>query len=341
MQNMDKNPYKILGVNRGASEEEIKKAFKTLAKKYHPDLNHGDKQAEEKFKEINEAYRAINNKGQGQSAGQGAEGFGFEDFGDIFNFGGFSDIFKNFGFKSKGDDLRYDLTITLDELFSKSSRRINIMRRAKCGECEGTGAKERIKCEKCNGTGRVRKASRQFNSTFVTMGICEACRGRGFTVVKKCNVCNGSGFINKKEDLEIPIRSDIAEEDYVVLQGKGESVQDGDDGDLYVVLHIIGNDSFSIHGTDLLTKLHVDVRDIARGCDIDISAPWGKEKISITKNTGNQIILNNKGLSDKRRKRGKLVIDIVPELPKDISEHSLKEIDKLLGRKLNPYISKI
>ncbi len=339
---MDKDPYVVLGVGRNASGEEIKKAFKTLAKKYHPDLNPGDKQAEEKFKEVNEAYRTITNKGQSQNATGGPGGFDFSDFEEIFNFGnfGFSDIFRNFGFKAKGEDIRHDVTITIDELFNGKSKKVVIQRRAKCDKCGGTGAEERTKCSQCGGTGRVRHTVKRFNSTFVTMGVCDACHGKGFTVLKRCGTCRGSGVVDRMEEIAVPIRSDISEEDYVVMQGKGETAEGGESGDLYVVFHITGNDVLAVNGSDLTTNLHLDVRDILGGCSVEINVPWGKEKLSVGRNTGHRIILNNKGLYDKSRRRGRLIIDVVSELPKDLGARELKDLDRIMGKKANPYISK-
>lgn len=337
---MNRNPYDVLGVSRNASDEEIKHAFKTLAKKYHPDLNQGDKSAEEKFKEVNEAYRTITNKGG--TSEQPTNG-GFGGFEDIFNFG-FSDIFKEFGFggfNSKGEDLRYDLNITVDELFRENQKIITVKHHKECETCRGTGAKERHVCKKCNGSGKVRRASRQFGSTFIVMSDCDACKGTGYTIDKKCETCRGEGYVLKEESVKVPIKKTISNGTYTIIQGFGEPGERGNSGDLYIVFHIVGDKKFSVDGRDLRSRLHVDLRDILEKKAIDIEIPEGRHKVSLERYKDGPIVLENKGLFDKNGRRGNIIFDVIIDLPTSISREGTEGIDKALGQRKAPFISSI
>ncbi|MCL5017024.1 MAG: DnaJ domain-containing protein [Candidatus Parvarchaeota archaeon] len=338
---MQNDPYKVLGVKPGASEEEIKKAFKALAKKYHPDLNPGNKAAEEKFKEINEAYRQLMNKGTSnqQSSQEGFGGFG--GFEDIFNFGNFSDIFKNFGFdfgfEERGADLTAELTLTVEELFTLKNKEIKVMRSVQCAKCSGTGASEREVCKVCGGTGRVRRTSRHFNSTFVSMEECSACHGKGYITVKKCDACNGRGRINVEEIVRVPINSNLVSGSYIVLEGKGDAGPSGY-GNLNVFIKVVGDDKFSVEDGDIVTKLHLDIRDMVAGCYLEIEAPYGLEKINLRKGETGPIILNGKGLMKKNGRRGSFIIHLIPDFP-EIGKKELAELEKILGNRKEPYLS--
>lgn len=337
---MNKDPYEVLGVSRDASVDEIKRAFKTLAKRYHPDLNPGDKRAEEKFKEINEAYRLITNGG-GYAEGRGRGGFG--GFEDIFDFG-FSDIFKNFGFggfESRGDDIRYDLDIGVDELFKEAQKSVPIRRRSTCSTCGGTGAKEKHRCNACKGTGKVRRASRSFGSTFVVMSDCGECRGRGYIVDKRCDSCRGSGYTEKMETVKIPIKKTIINGTYTIIPGLGEPGDNGRDGDLYIVFHIIGNDKFSVDGRNLRSRLHIDFRDALSGRIVDIDAPDGRHRLDLSGYSGGPIVIEGRGLFDRNGHRGNMVFDVVIELPKNLPHDELLKIDKALGDKKEPFLSSL
>ncbi len=339
---MQNDPYKVLGVSPGASDEEIKKAFKALAKKYHPDLNPGNKAAEEKFKEINEAYRQLMNKGSSnqESGGQGFGGFG--GFEDIFNFGNFSDIFKNFGFdfgfEERGEDLSAELTLDVSEVFSLKTKNIKIRRSVSCEHCSGTGAIDRQTCPTCGGTGRVRRTTRHFNSTFVSMEPCGTCHGKGFINVKKCDFCNGKGKINVEETVSIPISKNLVNGAYIVIEGKGNSGPAGY-GNLNVFVRIVGDDKFLVNDGDIITKLHLDVRDIALGCYIEIEAPYGLEKINLKGGESGPLRMSGNGLMKKNGSRGDFIVYLVPEFP-NLGKKEIKQLDELMGQRKEPYLSK-
>lgn len=333
---MQKDPYKVLGLEPGASEEDIKKAFKTLAKKYHPDLNPGDKNAEEKFKEVNQAYRILTNKNS-DSEKEYDEAGGF-DFDDIFNFSGFSDIFKSFGFSSKGDDIRYDLNLTPYELFTQGSKQIRIKRHSACVACGGSGAKEKKKCDYCKGTGMVRRTSRSFGSTITINTRCDVCRGRGFLSAKTCDVCSGKGVIFSEETFEIPIKKTIFDGSYTVLRGKGEGVSKGRPGDLYIVFHIIGDDKVSVRGNDIVSVLHIDIRDIVSGKTVYVDLPEGKEPIKLKNAKNGRVLLKGRGLYGQDGSRGDILLEISIDIPENTGL-DIESLDKLFGDRIEPRLS--
>ena len=342
---MEEDPYKILGIKPSASEEEIKKAYKALAKKYHPDLNAGNKEAEEKFKKINQAYRELTNRGgpSSQNAGPDYSNVHFEDFADFFNFGGFGgfeDIFRGFGFGEEfGNNIRVDVNLTLDELVKGGSKKIEVTRNVLCRTCSGTGAVEKHTCPKCKGTGRVRSTTRGIASLFVTMVRCDVCSGKGYIIDKACPVCGGTGFVRKKEEISIPIPHGIADNDYIIVSDKGDQNRRGLSGDLQVVFHIIKDKYFKVEGRNLRTILHVDIRDLLEGRLIEIDTPAGKEEIDLRENRGKPVVIKGHGLFDKNGRRGDLIVDLAIEIPGKIGRKDLSELDKLLGNRVDPFIS--
>ncbi|MDP8012723.1 MAG: DnaJ C-terminal domain-containing protein [Nanoarchaeota archaeon] len=339
---MDKDPYDVLGLKPGASEEEIKRAYKTLAKKYHPDLNPGDKKAEEKFKEINEAYRILMNKGgtsEGPSRRPDYSDFGF-NFEDIFNFGPFKDFFSDFGFEKKGKDIRTDVTLTLDELVTGGKKTIEFTRKVECPVCKGTGAKRKHTCDKCGGTGRINISRRTPFSVFVQTVKCDRCNGKGYIIDEKCDACNGTGFITQKEHLDIQIPFGVREGDYTVIEGMGEAVEGGVNGDLYVIFHIAKDDYYTVQGNNLRTTLHLDVRDVIEGKRLEIDVPGGKEEIEIKPGDTSPIIIHGRGLPNKNRTRGDIIIDIAIDLPKGMNKKSISKLDEMFGERSEPHLSR-
>ncbi len=332
---MDKDPYKVLNLKPGATEEEIKKAYKILAKKHHPDLNKGSKEAEEKFKEINEAYRILTNRGNSED--NEVSGRGFQD---IFNFdlGGFEDIFSSFGFGPQKVNTRLDTEITVSELFQKNEKSLTIEHNVACERCDGTGAEEKKTCRDCRGTGRVRRTTKQFSSTFVMMAPCGTCRGKGYIPVKVCVECRGRGTTHKTDTIIVPIKRGIVEGDYVVLEGKGEADARGRKGDLYVVFHIKGDDRFAVDGHNIRTVLHISLFDVLSGKKIEVATPDGKEYILVDSHS-NPIVLKGKGLFIDSRNRGDLVIEPRIMLPENVDNNSIKEIERIFGKGKEPYNS--
>ena len=323
--------YELLGVNKNASDAEIKKAYRTLAMKYHPDRNPGDKEAETKFKEVTEAYEILKD-GQKRAAydqyghaafaqGGGAGGFvgGFGGFN--FGFGGgsgggfggiFDDIFSEFmgaaaGGRSRtsqqgqrGADIRYDLEISLEEAYTGLKKEIEIQTAVKCDECNGTGAAAGSKaetCETCHGTGRVRRQS----GFFIEERTCPTCHGTGQVIKNPCKKCGGTGKVSQKKVLEVNIPAGIDTENRMRLSGQGEAGSNGGpNGDLYIFVHVKPHPLFKREATDLYCDIPVSMVTAALGGTIEIPCIDGtKEKVTISAGTqsGDEVRLRKKGMS--------------------------------------------
>ncbi len=354
---MAKDYYKILGVSRDATSEEIKKAYKKLAKLYHPDLNKGDKSKEEKFKELNEAYRVLGDEKlrkqydqfgttednfQGFQAGTG--GFDFKDFdlGDIF--GDFSDIF-DFGFFGgpgskrgrrrkrvvRGDDLYKEIKITLEEAALGSKKEFDILINEICPECHGTGAKETEECPECHGTGYIRSSKRTPFGIFSTTTTCPKCHGTGRIVTEKCPVCNGKGYITKKKKIELKIPSGISEGDSIRIKGGGNLADTP--GDLYVIVHIEKNNVFEREGDDLYYTLNITFPELALGCEKEIPLITGKKtKLKIPAGTqpSQEFRIRREGIRNSMSGRtGDLIVRLKIEVPKRLTREQKQLLEKL------------
>ncbi len=315
---MAKDYYKTLGVSQNASQEEIKKAYKNLAKKYHPDINKSDPTASEKFKEINEAASVLGDEKKraqydrfgtaSEGFGAGSSGFDFSDFG-FSDFGfDFEDIFdtffsRGFGRRSRGPkrgaDLRYDLEITLEESASGAKKTIVVPRMEKCPECSGTGAEkgsEISKCDRCNGAGRIRETRRTPFGLFSTTAACPKCRGEGTVIEKPCSECDGTGRVHKERKIEINIPKGIDHGNELRIPGGGEAgIKNGTAGDLYIVIHIKPHDTFQRKGNDLYCEVPVSFAQAALGSEIEVPTLDGKAKLKIPPGTQTGTVFRMKG----------------------------------------------
>lgn len=319
----DKDYYKILGLDRNASKEEIKRAYKRLAKKYHPDLNKGAPSASEKFREVNEAASILgDDKKRSQYDQFGSEGVKFRsgdfsgfdfsdfmrgsgssrgfDFGDIFDefFSGgdggfFGDFFGRGTGRSRqrraGRDLRFDLEIELEDAAFGAKKTIILPRLEKCTKCGGTGAASssgKAKCERCRGTGVRRDARRTPFGIFQTETICGQCQGTGEVIKDPCQVCDGEGRIEKSRKLSVTIPKGVEDGTRLRLSGEGEAGERGEEpGDLYIVLHIRHHEQFERRGNDLFTEVRVPFTTAALGGEIDVDTLDGKAKLKIPPGT--------------------------------------------------------
>ena len=335
--------YELLGVAKNASDAEIKKAYRTLAMKYHPDRNPGDKEAETKFKEVTEAYEVLKD-GQKRAAydqyghaafaqGGGAGGFGgFNfDFGGTGGFGDiFGDIFSEFmgaaggrGRASqqgqRGADIRYDLEISLEEAYAGLKKEIEIQTAVKCDECEGSGAEKGSKaetCDMCHGTGRVRRQS----GFFIEERPCPTCHGTGKVIKNPCKKCHGTGKVAQKKVLEVNIPAGIDNENRMRLSGQGEAgMNGGPNGDLYIFVHVKPHPLFKREATDLYCDIPVSMVTAALGGTIEIPCIDGtKEKVTISAGTqsGDEVRLRKKGMSVLQSKSlGDLFVRFKVETP--------------------------
>jgi molecular chaperone DnaJ len=346
-----KDYYEILGVKPTASEEEIKKNYRKIAMKYHPDRNPGDKKAEEQFKEAAEAYEVLSDKQKRDiydhygHEGLSSTGFrGFSGFDDIFSH--FSDIFEDaFGFSSvrgrshsfvrTGADLRYDLKISfLDAAFGLTTT-IELEKLATCHECQGTGAAPGTSpetCRTCQGRGQVIQSS----GFFTISSTCPQCGGHGKLISKPCNTCKGMGQENIKKNVQLKIPAGVETGSRLRLRGEGESGDHGGpSGDLYVFLHVEEHKYFTRSNDDIICRVPISFVQAALGATIEIPTLQDNEKIKIPKGTqtGKTFRLKGKGIPHVRGfGRGDQIIDIFVQTPTELSkkqEELLREFDRL------------
>jgi molecular chaperone DnaJ len=349
-----KDFYDVLGVNRDASDDDIKKAYRKLAMKYHPDRNPDSKEAEEKFKEAKEAYEVLSD-GQKRAAydqyghagvdpnmgGAGAGGAGFGGFGDAFG-DIFGEIFGNAarggGGRSnvyRGADLRYNLEITLEEAARGTDTRIRIPTMDDCATCGGTGAKPGTKpvtCTTCNGVGQVRMQQ----GFFSIQQTCPKCHGTGKMVKDPCTDCHGAGRVKGSKTLQVKIPAGIDEGDRIRLAGEGERGQGGGPaGDLYVQIHIKAHTVFQREGDDLHCEMPIGFATAALGGEIEIPTLDGAAKIKIPAETqtGKVFRLRGKGIKGVRSAYpGDLMCHVVVETPVNLTARQrelLEEFDNI------------
>jgi molecular chaperone DnaJ len=303
--------YEVLGVNRTATDQELKSAYRKMALQYHPDRNPGNHEAEEKFKEINEAYAVLSSAenrarydrfghaGVGSSAASGAwatQDFGgFEDilgdiFGDIFGARG-----SRRGGAQRGSDLRYDYEITLEQAAAGFKTQITIPRLENCGDCNGSGAAagtSPVTCSMCGGTGQVR-----FQQGFFSVSrTCNQCRGTGRTIATPCPKCRGQGRVEKEQQLEIKIPAGVDTGARLRLAGEGEAgTNGGPAGDLYVVIHVKEHEMFERQGNNLYVNVPVTFSQAALGAEVKVPTLDGEETVTIPEGTQTGSIFRIKG----------------------------------------------
>ncbi|MCX7842684.1 MAG: molecular chaperone DnaJ [Clostridia bacterium] len=355
--------YEVLGVGRNASDAEIKKAYRKLAKQYHPDVNPGDKAAEARFKEVNEAYEVLSDQqkrskyDQFGHAGIDPNGFGgFQGgYGD-FDFGGIGDIFETFfggssfggrsGAKArrgpqKGADLKCSMEIAFEEAAFGVEREINVRRMENCTTCEGTGAKPGTSpsaCAHCNGTGQVQyKQSTPFGQ-FVNIKTCDVCHGEGRIITSPCTACGGKGKISKSVVIKINVPAGIDDGQTISLRGEGEpGSKGGPSGDLYITVRVKPHPIFQRQGTDVLCDIPITFVQAALGAELEVPTLDGKVKYNIPEGTqtGSVFRLKGKGIPFLRGNgRGDQYVKVVIEVPKHLSEKQkalLKEFAEISG----------
>ena len=342
-----KDYYDTLGVKKDASQEDIKKAYRKLARKYHPDLNPGDKSAEHKFKEINEAYEVLGDPKKrteydqfGRSpyeGGPGYEGFRTYDYGDAFEFG-LGDIFSDvFGRRArpetlKGHDIGIGLDLSLEEAFSGVTKTITFNREAACPTCHGSGAESSVSCDVCKGTGSI-KTSKGF---FRMSQPCQSCGGTGRKITKVCPACGGRGKILKAETVKAKIPAGVDAGSKVRLRGLGSAGEGGGPaGDLHVEISVRPHRLFKRKGDDLYLDLPVTFTEAALGAKIEVPTIDGVAVMTLPSGTqgGQRFKLSGKGMpSPKTGLRGNQFVHIKIVVPKNITnkaKEALSEIESL------------
>ncbi len=357
--------YEVLGVNKSASADQIKSAYRKLAVKFHPDKNKGDKGAEEKFKEASEAYHVLSNSERKQNydnfghaafenGGGGRGGFGNFDFSNHF-----SDIFEDFfgeGFgggrrsrrsNNRGSDLRYDLSISLEEAFSGKKQDIKFSTSEKCDTCNGSGSKpghQAGACSMCGGHGQVRSSQ----GFFTVQQTCPQCAGAGEEITHPCTNCNGQGKKQASKRLSVTIPKGVDDGTRIRLSGKGEAgSRGGSSGDLYLFINVHSHDLFKRSDENLFFECPVSIADAALGTSIEIpTIDGGKAKIKIPAGTqsGKQFRLRGKGMPYMRGSDfGDLYVQVNTEVPISLNKEQKELLEKfreIENEKSNPSIKK-
>ena len=350
--------YEVLGLQKGASDNDIKKAFRKMAMKYHPDKNPGDKVAEEKFKEINEAYAVLSdpekkekydrfghagvdpNSGFGGGAG-GFGGFGgFEDIFDMFGgafggFGGGSRGRRNNG-PRKGSDLQKAVTITFEEAAFGTKKEIRLNKYVKCKTCGGSGAAPGTStksCPKCGGTGEIRTAQRTPLGTFQSVSPCPDCNGTGEINETPCPDCGGSGKTRDNVTISVNIPAGVDNDSVIPIKGQGEpGVNGGPDGDLYIVINVEPHKIFERRGQDLWLEIPITFDQAALGDDIIVPTLEGKVSYKVPSGTQPDTIfrLKGKGIKSVRgNRKGDLYVKVNLEVPTKLNSKQKKAISAM------------
>lgn len=337
-----KDYYKILGVSKDASQDEIKKAFRKLARKYHPDLNPGDKTAEEKFKEINEAYAVLGDpqkRTEYDRAGTAYEFPGFErfqwpgfeesfDFGDIFG-DIFGTRFRAAEHYARGEDILMGVELTLEDAFTGVTRPISITRTVNCDACNGTGAEASQTCQECRGTGKIQTSKGFFKIT----KTCPECHGTGKRITSVCKKCGGRGKTVYTEAIKVKIPAGVDNGSIVKLKGMGNAgVGGGPAGDLLLEITIKPHPVFKRKGDNIYVQIPVTFGEAAFGAKIEVPTIDGTAAMKLPPGTqgGQRFKLSGKGfVSPKTKHRGDEYVDIKIVVPKDISESAKEAINKI------------
>ncbi len=347
----ERDYYEVLGVSKNASNDELKKAYRKLALKYHPDKNQGDKTAERKFKEAANAYGVLSDPKKREmydlrgSAGLEDMGFqGFESSSDIFSSFGdiFGDIFGKRFYKErprpqKGSDLRYDLTISFTDAALGCERQLRFTKNETCNLCKGTGAKNGAStaCHQCNGTGHISRQQTPTGGFPTISNPCPNCNGTGRKISNPCNNCNGEGRISKTGSLSVKIPVGIKNGSTLRLSRQGEAgVRSGGAGDLYIHVKIAKHPYFERKGLDIQYNAQIPYTKAALGGEIEVPTLSGKATLKIPKCTqSNQTLrMTGQGIKTKDGRKGNQLVKVTVTIPKILSkrqEELLKELDTL------------
>lgn len=346
--------YEVLGVPRDASQEDIKAAFRKLARQYHPDVNKGDPDAEEKFKLINEAYqvlsdpesRAVYDRFGHAGASSAAATDPFSAAESLFQmfFGGVATPTRG---AVDGADRRVDLTITLEEVLHGATRSVTVERLRVCPRCRGTGAEPGTtpeRCPTCHGSGRIRHTQTTILGSITRIVPCDRCRGEGEIVRTPCQQCKGERLVLQRDTLTVTVPPGIENEAALVLQGEGDSgLRGGRDGDLYVVVHVAPHPRFRRRGDDLATQLNLSYPQLVLGDEVEIETLDGKITLEIPELTEpySELVLHGYGLPNPRTgRRGDLYVRIGLKMPKkltDAQRNLLRQYAELSGIRLKKY----
>ncbi|MEX0680902.1 MAG: molecular chaperone DnaJ [Balneolales bacterium] len=355
--------YEVLGVQKDVGNDELKRAYRKLAMKYHPDRNPDDQGAEKKFKEAAEAFDVLNDPekraryDQFGHAGLGASGgFGtdYQDFGFDDIFSRFSDIFggdmfggmggsqgrsrRQAGTGQPGDDLKLRLNLSLEEIAFGTEREVKVKKYLSCDTCKGTGAKSEddfMTCSTCNGVGEVRQVSRTMFGQFVNVQPCPTCMGEGRTIRNKCNSCNGEGRVRGEETIKIKVPSGVSEGNYISLRGQGNAgIRGGEAGTLIVLIKETKHEHFRRDGDDIFYDLHLSVPDAIIGMHTEVPTLKGKARIKIEPGTqpGKMLRMREKGIKGLHSHQyGDQYVRVNVFIPVELTDEEKKHVKALKG----------
>ncbi len=356
--------YEVLGVDRNASPEDLKKAYRKLAMKYHPDRNPDNKEAEDKFKEANEAYEILSSPEKKQrydqfghagvngNGGGGFEGFGggggFEDiFGDIFDMfggGGFSSSRRRSG-PQKGADIKYESTITFEEAAFGTEKTVEYYKNENCDKCSGTGAKpgtSKKTCVHCQGKGEIRYAQRTPLGQIVNVKTCPHCNGDGQLIEDPCPSCKGKGKIRKQKKIKVNIPAGVDTGMVIPIRGEGEpGVKGGPSGDFYVVIKVLPHNIFERNDLDIICEIPITFAQAALGDEMEVPTLEGKVKYKIAEGTQSGTVFRLKGkgvVSPRGYGKGDQYVKVIVEVPKKLSEKQkdlLKQFAAVSGEEVH------
>ncbi|MBS1700289.1 MAG: molecular chaperone DnaJ [Armatimonadetes bacterium] len=342
-----RDPYEVLGVSRNASADEIKSAYRRLARRYHPDVNPDDPSAEEKFKEASNAYEILSDSEKKARYDQfgTTDGIPQDPFFGGGNVGGFGDLFEMFfgaagqgGGRRRtsavdGDDLRADVPITLKEVLTGVAKEVEVHRNSQCDSCSGSGVEgggQPPTCTSCQGTGVVTAVKNTFLGQVRTQTMCPTCSGSGFMITNPCKKCHGKGVRLTKETVSINIPAGVETGSTIHMPGHGsDGIRGGRPGDLYVVIHVAEDGPFVRRGQHLLTGYDISIAQAVLGDEVSIDGVEGELELEIPAGSqpGQQVVLKGQGLPPIHGgKRGDLVVELSVQIPTKISEAEAKLI---------------
>jgi molecular chaperone DnaJ len=347
---IDKDLYDILGVGRGATQGDIKAAYRSKAKECHPDVAHHDPDGEHKFKELTFAYeilsddekrRAYDSYGlDGLRTGTGVDFDGFSSISDLFDIffgGGGPGPFRQRGRRrgrERGRDMEMVVSVKLSEVLEGAEREVELVRMATCSGCSGSGMKpdtEMSRCDTCGGTGEIRVTQRNMFGTFVRSQVCSKCAGAGEVIKDPCDTCRGSGRESVQETIQVSIPPGVERGDRLRVKGKGEGgVRGGASGDLYVAIDVSNDKRFERDGTTLYSRAKVDMIDAALGCEVDVPSVEGDFTLKVPAGTQPGEVLKAKGKGLPPRyggKRGDLFVSMDITVPKKLSGEQRKVLE--------------
>lgn len=343
---MSKDYYNILGVDKGASKDDIKKAYRKMAMKYHPDKNQGDKEAESKFKEAADAYEVLSDDtkksnydryGSADPSGNPfSSGFGydmndiFSQFGDIFG-DAFGRRYGNQKRTKRGSDLRIKVSLTIEDILKGVNKKIKYKRQTKCEACDGKGGTDIRDCLSCRGTGRRQVIQNTPFGQIRQETDCPDCAGTGKQIKNKCNVCYGDGTILKEEVVDIDIPAGLSNGMQLSMKGYGNHTRDGIPGDLIIIIDEIREFYFKRENNNIIVEKEISVIDAIIGSKIDVKTPHGNIPISIQPGTqhDHKIRINGKGIPDINLGLGNLYVIIKVKIPKEINLEEKLTLEKL------------